>query len=151
MMPSLLIVQLLMTYMYERARTDDCSKNGLFPGIAKNRGFLSKGKILHLNIEVPSTCDAGLVCANSCSQDSSKWNFIEFRMVSMIYIYLIFHVADRKIICMCYITLKTPSIQTAWSMYHGFIAEGALVNNGKHILVMTLVKPLSPFLTLSFF
>ncbi len=82
-MPSLLIVQLLMTYMYERARADDCGKNGLFPGIAKDRGFLSKGKILHLNIKVPSTCDAGIVCANSCSEDSAKWNFIEFRKVSM--------------------------------------------------------------------
>ncbi len=82
-MPSLLIVQLLMTCMYKRGRADDCGKNGLFPGIAKDRGVLSKGKILHLNTKVPSTCDAGVVCANSCTEDSAKWNFIEFRRVSM--------------------------------------------------------------------
>ncbi len=29
-------------------------------------------------------------------------------------------------------------------MYHGFIAEGALVNNGKHISATTLVNPTSP-------
>ncbi len=83
MVPSLLIVQLQMTFMYERARTDDCSKIGLFPGIAKDRGVLLKGRILNLNIEVPSVCDAGVVCANACSEDSAKWNFIEFRKVSM--------------------------------------------------------------------
>ncbi len=55
---------------------------------------------------------------------------------------------------MCYLTLRTPSIQTAWSMYHGSIAEGALVNNGKHISVATLVNPLSslnPIFLISFF
>ncbi len=45
---------------------------------------------------------------------------------------------------MCYITLRTPSIQTSWLMYHGFIAEGALVNNGKHIFIMMLVNLSSP-------
>ncbi len=82
-MPSLLIVQLLMTCMYKRARADDCGKNGLFPGIAKDRGFLLKGEVLHLSTEVPSTCDAGVVCANTCSKDSAKWNFMEFRKVRM--------------------------------------------------------------------
>ncbi len=64
--------------------------------------------------------------------------------VIYINIYLIFQEAGRGIICLCYVTLKTPSIQTAWSMYHGFIAEGALVNNGKQIYLTTLAYPLSP-------
>ncbi len=138
------IVLLLMTCMYKRARTDECSKIGLFPGIAKDRGVLYMGRILQLNIEVPSTCDAGVACANACSEDSAEWNFIEFRRVSMHLLYLIFQETGRGIICMCFISLTTPSIQTSWLMYHGFIFEGALVNNGKHISLMTLVNPSSP-------
>ncbi len=90
MVPSLLIVQLLMICMYKRARADDCGKNGLFPGIAKDRGFLLKGKILHLNIDVPSTCDAGVACATACTEDSADWNFIEMRRVSMHLFYVVF-------------------------------------------------------------
>ncbi len=142
MVPSLLIVQLLMTYMYERAPTDDCSKNGLFPGIAKDRGVLYKGRILKLNIEVPSTCDAGVACANACSKDAAEWNFIKMRRVSLLLLYLVFQETGKGVMCMCYITLRTPCIQTSWQMYHGFIAEGALVNNGKHISVTPLVNPL---------
>ncbi len=138
MVPSLLIVQVLMTCMYKRAHAEDC---GLFPGIAKDRGFLLKGKILHLNIEVPSACDAGMACANACSEDSAEWNFIEMRCVSILLLYLVFQETGRGIVCMCYITLKTPSIQSSWLMYHGFIAEGVLVNNGRPISVMTLVNP----------
>ncbi len=66
-----------------------------------------------------------------------------FRRVSMNLLYLIFQEAGRRIIFMCYITLKTPSIQTSWLMYHGFIAEGVFVNNGKHISVTTLDYPSS--------
>ncbi len=76
-----------MTCMYKRGRADDCGKNGLFPGVAKDRGFLSKGKILHLNIEVPSTCDAGVAWSNACSEDSAEWTFIEMRWVSMPLLY----------------------------------------------------------------
>ncbi len=135
MFASPLIVLLLMTCMYKRARTDDCSKIGLFPGIVKDRGILSKGKLLKLNIEVLSTCDAGVACATACSEDSAESNFIEMRRVSMHLLYVVFQETGRGIICMCYITLKKPSIQTSWLMYHGFIDEGALVNDGKHISV----------------
>ncbi len=144
MFASPLIVLLLMTCMYKRARTDDCSKIGLFPGIAKDRGVLLKGRILNLIIEAPSICDAGVACANACSEDSAEWNFIEFRRVSLLLLYLIFQETGRGIICICYIILTTPSIQTSWLMYHGFIFEGVLVNNGKHISVTTLDYPSSP-------
>ncbi len=61
-------------------------------------------------------------------------------------LYMVFRETGRGIVCMCYITLKTPSIQSSWLMFHGFIAEGVLVNNGKHISVTTLVNPSSPLL-----
>ncbi len=112
--------------MNERARADDCSKRGLCPGIVKLR-------ILRLNVEIPLTCFAGVAGANACSEDSAEWNFFEMRWLSMLLLYVIFQETGRGILCMCYITLKTPSFQTSWFMYHGFISEGEWSENvNKH-------------------
>ncbi len=64
------------------AQGDDCSKNGLFPGIADDRGALSWGKTVTIYDMLPSTCGAGVRCRTSCFNNSFIGNFIEVRKVS---------------------------------------------------------------------
>ncbi len=64
------------------AQGDDCSKNGLFPGIAEDRGALSWGKTVTIYDVLVSTCGAGVRCRTSCFNNSFGWNFIEVRKVS---------------------------------------------------------------------
>ncbi len=64
------------------AQGDDCSKNGLFPGIAEDRGALSRGETVIIYDMLLSTWGAGLRCRDSCFNNSFGWNFIEVRKVS---------------------------------------------------------------------
>ncbi len=76
-----IIVLLLVVFIGESAQTDICSKHGLFPGIARDRGTLSKGTVTLNDVDL-STCDNGARCKNICLNNTYGWNFIEMRVVS---------------------------------------------------------------------
>ncbi len=75
-----ILLLILSTGKY--AQGDDCRKNGLFPGIAEDRGTLSWGKTVTIYDMLVSTCVAGLRCRNSWFNNSFGWNFIEAGKVS---------------------------------------------------------------------
>ncbi len=57
---------LLVDLKGECAQTDICSEHGLFPGIARGRDTLFKGKSLILRDVDPSTCGDGKRCKINC-------------------------------------------------------------------------------------
>ncbi len=81
---------LLMIYMSTCHEPDDCSKGGLFPGFAKHRNTPPTDTVtIILYADVQTACDAGACCATACFNDSSQWNFIEIRWVSMFWLYFV--------------------------------------------------------------
>ncbi len=71
----------LVVFKSKCAQTDACSQHGLFPGIAKDRETLSKGKSLILYDVDPSTCDDGIRCMNICLNSTLGWNYVEVRVL----------------------------------------------------------------------
>ncbi len=57
-------VLLQVVYKGECAQTNICSEHGLFPGIGRGCGTLSKGLMLY-DVD-PSTCDDGKRCKSIC-------------------------------------------------------------------------------------
>ncbi len=75
---------LSMIYMSTCHEPDECSKGGLFPGFAKHRDTPPTATVtIMLYADVQAAGDAGARCAIACFNDSSQWNFIEVRSVSM--------------------------------------------------------------------
>ncbi len=71
-------VLLLVLFKGKCAQTDICSKSGLLPGIARDRGTFPKGKSLILNEVGPSACGDWMGCKSICF----GWNYVEVRVVS---------------------------------------------------------------------
>ncbi len=83
------IALLSVIYMSKCHEPDDCSRHGLFPGFAKHRDTPPTATVtIILYADVQTACDAGAHCAMACFNDSSQWNFIEVRWVSMFWLYL---------------------------------------------------------------